>query len=87
MPPKLAKQMIQQLVHDQKIEQAVAYLDAMDGRAAKKILSEFKTAEEIDLATELLERLRTLGTPSEGTTEPRHAAAPAAAVQSAAPEP
>lgn len=86
VPPKLAKQMIQQLVRDQKIEQAVTYLDAMDGRAAKKILSEFKTAEEIDLATELLERLRTLGTPSEGTTEPRHAAAPAAAVQHTAPE-
>jgi hypothetical protein len=87
VPPKLAKQMIQQLVRDQDVEQAVAYLDAMDARAAKKILSEFKTAEEIDLATELLERLRTLGTPSEGTTEPRHAAAPAAAAQPAAPNP
>jgi hypothetical protein len=35
----------------------------------------------------LLERLRTLGTPSEGTTEPRHAAASAATAQPAAPKP
>jgi hypothetical protein len=65
-PPKQGKRMIMELVMMGQVEQAVAYLDAMNARAAGKILKEFKTDEEIKLATELLEKLRTFGSkPSE----------------------
>lgn len=59
-PPKNAKQWLQNLVDAGQTDQAVAYLDAMNARSAKKILSLFKTEDEASLATELLERLRTL---------------------------
>jgi hypothetical protein len=66
VPPKQGKRMIMELVVMGQVEQAVAYLDAMNVRAAGKILKEFKTDEEIKLATELLEKLRTFGSkPSE----------------------
>jgi hypothetical protein len=61
LPPRLAKQQLLQLVGEGKIDQAVAYLDAMAHRPAGKILAEFKTEPEAPLATELLERLRVLG--------------------------
>jgi hypothetical protein len=70
LPPKQGKQMLQALVSGGDQAQAVAYLDAMDERAAKKILSEFKTPDEVTLATELLEKLRMFGTPAELTPEP-----------------
>ena len=60
-PPKQAKRMLQELVINGQMDQAVSYLDAMNPRAASKVLKEFKTDEEIKVATELLERLRTLG--------------------------
>ena len=66
IPPKQAKQVIEELVSGNAMDIAVSYLDAMDARAAKKLLSEFKAPAEIALATQLLERLRTLGTPAEG---------------------
>lgn len=59
--PKQGKRMIMELVATAQTDQAVAYLDAMNMRAASKILKEFKTDEEIKLATELLEKLRTFG--------------------------
>lgn len=59
--PKQGKKMIVELVNQKQIDQAVAYLDAMNARAASKILKEFKTDPEITLATELLEKLRTFG--------------------------
>ena len=62
-PPKQAKKQIIELVRIGKKDQAVAYLDAMNRRAATKILGEFKTDAENTLATELLELIRTLGQP------------------------
>jgi len=63
--PKQAKKMLEELISQKHQDQAVAYLDAMNPRAASKVLKEFKTDEEIKLATELLEKLRTLGQTSE----------------------
>ena len=64
-PPAIARQWILELVNDGRKDQVVAYLDAMNARAASKILREFKTEEESALATELLEKLRTFGTAAE----------------------
>jgi hypothetical protein len=61
IPPKQAKKMLETLVTQKDIDQAVAYLAAMNPRAASKVLREFKTDSEVALATELLERLRTRG--------------------------
>ena len=63
LPPKQAKQNLVDLVSAGRIDQAVIYLDRMNPRAATKILQQFKTPEESQLATELLERIRTLGSP------------------------
>lgn len=60
-PPKTAKEWILDLDALNERGQIVAYLDAMDPRAASKILREFKTEKEVALATELLEKLRTFG--------------------------
>jgi hypothetical protein len=67
LPPKQAKQKIVELVQSGKEDQAVVYLDAMNQRAAGKVLAEFKTDQENKLATELLERIRTLGLRRAGT--------------------
>ncbi len=64
LPPKQAKLNIVDLVQSGRKEQAVAYLNAMNQRAAGKILGQFKTPDESKLATELLERIRTLGLPA-----------------------
>lgn len=69
VPPKQAKQYLVKLVEEGKIEQAVAYIDAMNERAASKIIRELKIAEEVALATELLEELRTFGLPPEASEE------------------
>ena len=61
LPPKQGKRMLMELVNQNQMDQAVAYLHAMNARAASKILKEFKTDPEIALATKLLERLRTFG--------------------------
>lgn len=61
LKPKLAKAIIVQLLNDGKRQEALAYLDAMNERAAAKILGQFNTDQERQLATELLEGLRTLG--------------------------
>jgi hypothetical protein len=61
LPPKQGKRMLMELVNQNQLEQAVAYLHAMNARAASKILKEFKTDPEIALATKLLERMRTFG--------------------------
>jgi hypothetical protein len=67
LPPKQAKETIVELVQSGKTDQAVIYLDTMNSRAAGKVLAEFKTDEENKLATELLERIRTLGLQSPET--------------------
>ena len=61
VPPKQGKRMLIELVNKNEIDQAVAYLDSMNTRAASKIIKEFKTDSEITLATDLLERLRSFG--------------------------
>ncbi len=61
LKPKQAKAIIVRLVNDGKREEALAYLDAMNERVAAKILGQFNTDQERQLATEVLEGLRTLG--------------------------
>lgn len=63
--PRQGKEMLMELIANGQMEQAVAYLDAMNDRSASRILGEFKTDAEIRLATELLEQLRTFGIPPE----------------------
>jgi hypothetical protein len=60
-PAKIAKEWMTRLIDEGGRDQVVAYLDAMNPRAASKILREFKTEKEAALATELLEELRTFG--------------------------
>lgn len=75
--PKQAKNMMLELIDAGGMDQAVEYLNAMNARSASKIMAEFKDPVEIELATELLEQLRTLGAdgpqPS-GPQEQDHAA-------------
>lgn len=61
IPARQGKEMLVELIGQGRREQAVAYLDAMKPRAASKILREFKSPQEVVLATELLEELRTFG--------------------------
>ena len=65
VPPKQAKQIMLNLIGTGRADQAVAYLDAMSARPAAKLLREFKTDRETELATELLEQLRTFGVEAE----------------------
>lgn len=68
--PKQARKMLETLISDNHMDQAVAYLDSMNVRAASKVLKEFKTDSEIKVATELLEKLRTLGQPAGAPPSP-----------------
>jgi hypothetical protein len=63
--PKQSKAMIVELVGAGKMDQAVAYINAMDERKSKKLIGAFKTPIEQKLATELLEQLRTFGLPAD----------------------
>lgn len=56
-----AKNMMSSLIKGGQLEQVVAYLNALPGRNASKIISEFQN-EDPALAADLLERLRTRGT-------------------------
>ena len=60
LPSRQARQKIVELVGSGRMDQAVAYLNAMNQRLAGKVLAEFKTDQENKLATELLERIRKL---------------------------
>jgi hypothetical protein len=84
VPPKQAKKMIETLVAENKVDQAVAYLDSMASRSAAKILREFKEGAEIALATDLLERLRTRGLAAEGSAPSSTSARPDASKTSVA---
>ena len=70
LPPKQIKRQIIELVDGGSKDQAVIYLDAMNQRIAGKVLAEFKTDEEVKLAKELLERVRTLGLPDGQANDP-----------------
>lgn len=58
LPPKQAKQHLAALVLSGDAGTAAAYLDAMQVRQAQKTLAEFKSAAELELASELLALVR-----------------------------
>jgi len=62
MPAKQVKTVFMTLTDDAMLQ----YLQAMDSRAAGKIIKEFKTPEEIDRVQRILERMRT-GVATTGT--------------------
>lgn len=68
-PAKQTKQAFQTLMQQGQTHQVVEYLAAMSGRKAGKVLSQFKTPQEVAQAADLLEKLRTRGeyTPDEQT--------------------
>ncbi|MBC24543.1 MAG: hypothetical protein CMJ32_11615 [Phycisphaerae bacterium] len=61
MPPKQARAWLVELVQQDRMQEAVEYLDAMNRRSAAKILEEFDSPDQVELATELLMELRRLG--------------------------
>ena len=71
--PKQGKMIIVELVGTGKMDQAVAYINAMDDRKRGKLLGAFKTPVEQKLATELLEQLRTFGQPADGPDDASNA--------------
>lgn len=71
--PKQGKMIIVELVGTGKMDQAVAYINAMDDRKRGKLLGAFKTPIEQKLATELLEQLRTFGQPADGPDDASNA--------------
>jgi hypothetical protein len=78
LPAKQAKQMLQTLLTQEKKEQVVDYLAAMQMRKAAGVLKEFKTPQEVAQASELLELLRRRGVdPIAGNTQPQQSKAPA----------
>lgn len=58
--PKQAKEMFQQLIDQNKTEEVVKYLAAMQLRKAAKVLQEF-TKDDVAQAANLIERLRNRG--------------------------
>ncbi len=58
IPPKQAKQVIQQWLTGGAQEQVVDYLSAMEERKAAKVLKEFKLPNEVAQAATLIEKLR-----------------------------
>ena len=69
LPPKQAREVVLELVRTNRMDTAVAYLDAMTSSKASNLLKSFKSEEETKVATELLERLRMLGLESEARAE------------------
>lgn len=61
LPAKQAKEMFITLLSEGKEPQVIDYLAAMQQRKASGVLKEFKTPEEIKVATELVQRLRERG--------------------------
>ncbi|MEX0745793.1 MAG: hypothetical protein WD118_09335 [Phycisphaeraceae bacterium] len=59
--PRQTKQMFQQLMDEGETEIVVQYLAAMKLRTAGRVLQEFKEEDEIEQATDLIERLRQRG--------------------------
>lgn len=59
--PRQAKDMFLQLIAEGRRSQVVEYLAAMQSRKAAAVLKEFKTPEELAVASDLLEQLRQRG--------------------------
>ncbi|MFI4862150.1 MAG: hypothetical protein ACIAXF_15905 [Phycisphaerales bacterium JB063] len=58
VPPRQAKQIMQQLLIDGSEDQVVAYLAAMQERKANNVLKEFKAPDEVAQAARLIEQVR-----------------------------
>lgn len=67
LKPQQAQALLQQLINQGEIDQAVGYLNAMQTRTASKALAEFKDPA---VAADLLERLRTRGLEARGKAQP-----------------
>lgn len=76
LPAKQSKLQIVELVNAGGTELAVAYLNAMNARTAGRILREFKTPDEVRMAADLLDRLRTFGHEPEMNPDADNATAP-----------
>lgn len=61
LPARQAKQMLQNLLQQNKKSQVVEYLAAMQQRKAAGVLKEFKSPQEVAQASELLQMLRMRG--------------------------
>lgn len=61
LPPKQAKQMVQEYIAAGQIDEAVDYLAAMQLRKSAGVLKAFKADEDIPQAAELLQKLRDRG--------------------------
>lgn len=61
LPAKQAKEMFLTLLSEGKQPQVIDYLAAMQQRKASGVLKEFKSPDEIKVATELVQRLRERG--------------------------
>jgi len=61
LPAKQVKQIFLTLIDDGQPERVVGYLAAMQLRSAARVLKEFKAGSEIDVAADLIERLRARG--------------------------
>ncbi|MDH3585135.1 MAG: hypothetical protein OER86_13070 [Phycisphaerae bacterium] len=70
LPPRQSKDHFLALMRQQKPEQIIAYLEAMEPRKAAAVLKEFKSDEEVAAAVELTERLRSRGENLLATPEP-----------------
>ena len=56
-----AKQMFMELIKEERIDDVVEYLAAMQIRQASAVIKEFKESQEIPVATQLIQRLRDRG--------------------------
>lgn len=65
---KDAKEVLQAMIRDNKIEQVVSYLSAMEDRVRSRVIAEF-VKEDRTVAADLLERLRTRGVAVPAVTE------------------
>ena len=60
-PPRQAREWILELVQSGRMDLAVAFLDAMNAAKSAALLKAFRLEGDSKVATELLDRLRTLG--------------------------
>ena len=61
LKPKQTKEIMQQMLYENKLNDVVDCLNAMTSRKSASIIKEFKTPEEIVQAKAILERIRTRG--------------------------
>lgn len=69
LKPKLAKQAFLELIKQNKMDEVVEYLAAMQLRKSAAILNEFKADTEVPVAAQLLESLRLRGITPDGKVD------------------